>query len=89
MDHAVHAVEGVGRDVPDVGHHQLDPVAEGGQRALPPVEAVEDPDVVAALQKPLDEDAADVTGASGDQNLAAAGRAGGKAVAAAVRLEAA
>ena len=53
VDHRVDAVERLGGHVADVGLDELDAVAEAGQRLLAPPEAVEDADLVAALEQAL------------------------------------
>ena len=52
VDHAVDAVEGRGGDVAHVGHLDFDAAGVGLERTLAPIEAVEQPDVVPALEKP-------------------------------------
>jgi hypothetical protein len=68
VDDRIDVVERLARDVPDVGGHELDPVGQSAERPLAPVEPVEHPDAVSALEQALHEDAADVSGAAGHEH---------------------
>ena len=68
VDDAVDPVEGLWRDVAHVGDHQVDPIAEARQRLVAEVEAIQEPHLVAAVQQPWHEHAADVAGAAGHED---------------------
>jgi hypothetical protein len=85
VDHRVHPVQSRGRQLPNVARHELDAVEQGVKRLLPPVQAVHDPNLIVAGHEPLDQNATDVAGATGDQHGGAPlGRIDGQAVRAGV-----
>ena len=87
VDDAVDAVQRAVRDVAHVGDDGLDPVAHGVEALLAEVHAIEQADLVAALDKLRDQDAADVAGAAGDEDrLVGVGRLLGQPVATSVHV---
>src|SRR5204862_3099568 len=68
MDDVIHAIQGGRGKVADVRHLDLDPARVRLERALTPVEAVEKPHVVAALEQAAGEHGADVAGAARDED---------------------
>ena len=75
VDHCVDPVERGWGKLAHVGHHDLDAVADRAQRSLAPVQPVERAHAVPAIEQPLQEHAADVAAASGDEHVAGVARA--------------